>query len=105
MSESVLFLAGGISGVAEAFAGCFEIIRLLRKHILIMTFCKVQPFDMVKTRHQLNSKCNAGVLETLRGIYSEGGFRAFYRGMSAELIGSSVIAFSLSYFHLNLRLW
>jgi solute carrier family 25 (mitochondrial 2-oxodicarboxylate transporter), member 21 len=47
----------------------------------------VQPFDMVKTRHQLNSSANEGVYRTLRSIYKEGGFPRFYRGVGAELVG------------------
>jgi solute carrier family 25 2-oxodicarboxylate transporter 21 len=53
-------------------------------------FCEglvVQPFDMVKTRHQLNSGHNESVLKTLQSIYREGGIPRFYRGMAAELIG------------------
>jgi solute carrier family 25 2-oxodicarboxylate transporter 21 len=63
----VLYIAGAFSGVAEAIA--------------------VQPFDMVKTRHQLNTGQNLSVTGTLRAIYSEGGIRRFYRGMTPELIG------------------
>lgn len=66
-SSGVLFFAGALSGICEAFA--------------------VQPFDMVKTRHQLNTTSNAGVFRTLHNIYKEGGVRLWYRGMSAELVG------------------
>ncbi len=41
----------------------------------------------MKTRHQLNSEKNEGVLRSMRQIYKEGGFFRFYRGMSAELVG------------------
>ena len=57
------------SGIAEAFA--------------------VQPFDMVKTRHQLNPGLNQSVIGTLKALYAEGGFGRFYRGMTPELIGNS----------------
>jgi solute carrier family 25 2-oxodicarboxylate transporter 21 len=69
MSEDswYLFLAGAASGAAEAFA--------------------VQPFDMVKTRHQLNQGVNSSVLSTLKNIVAEGGFLRLYRGMAAELVG------------------
>ena len=65
--ETVYFAAGAFSGFAEGIA--------------------VQPFDMVKTRHQLNNLKNETVFRTMRGIYNEGGIRRFYRGMTAELIG------------------
>lgn len=66
-SSSFMFLAGAISGLAEGIA--------------------VQPFDMVKTRFQLNEKANLGVIQTMRNIYIEGGYARFYRGMTAELVG------------------
>lgn len=62
-----LFLAGALSGIAEGIA--------------------VQPFDMVKTRHQLNPGLNASVTRTLIELYHEGGVSRYYRGMSAELCG------------------
>ena len=68
MAESmVLFLAGACSGMAEAFV--------------------VQPFDMVKTRHQINTGNNPGVFSTLHSLYKEGGVKLWYRGMGAELVG------------------
>lgn len=66
-SSTVLFLAGAVSGIVEAFC--------------------VQPFDMVKTRHQLNTGTNLGVISTLLQLYREGGVRLWYRGISAELVG------------------
>ena len=66
-SSLVLFMAGAISGIAEAVV--------------------VQPFDMVKTRHQLNTGTNIGVIATLRSLYKEGGIRLWYRGMGAEIVG------------------
>lgn len=65
--EFKLVVAGGLSGVAEAIT--------------------VQPFDMVKTRHQLNSGHNESILRTLKSLYKEGGILRFYRGMTAELFG------------------
>lgn len=65
--SSMLVAAGALSGIAEAFA--------------------VQPFDIVKTRHQLNTKFNKGVIGTLFDLYKEGGVLRWYRGMAAELIG------------------
>ena len=65
--ESILAMAGAMSGVAEAIA--------------------VQPFDMVKTRHHLNSFNNESVYRSLINLYKEGGFPRFYRGMTAELVG------------------
>lgn len=62
------------STIAGAFAGAVEAL------------C-VQPFDMIKTRHQLNSGKNESVAQSLRSIYREGGVKRFYRGMSAELVG------------------
>jgi solute carrier family 25 (mitochondrial 2-oxodicarboxylate transporter), member 21 len=66
-SSTVLFMAGAVSGIVEAFC--------------------VQPFDMVKTRHQLNVGQNPGVFSTLISLYKEGGVRLWYRGISAELVG------------------
>jgi hypothetical protein len=65
--EAVLTIAGAFGGTMEAMA--------------------VQPFDMVKTRHQLNHQHNETVLMSLQSLYREGGFLRFYRGMAAELIG------------------
>jgi solute carrier family 25 (mitochondrial 2-oxodicarboxylate transporter), member 21 len=69
MSDSFsLFLAGAFSGIAECIA--------------------VQPFDMVKTRHQLNTgSSNLGVYETFKELVREGGIRRLYRGMFAEMAG------------------
>ena len=66
-TESVLTIAGAVCGAFEAIA--------------------VQPFDMVKTRHQLNSLENESVYLTLKNLHLEGGVRRFYRGMGAELLG------------------
>ena len=66
-SSQVLFLAGAVSGVTEAFA--------------------VQPLDMVKTRHQLNVGLNETVYKSLISLYREGGIGRLYRGMTPELIG------------------
>ena len=66
-NAQVLVLAGALSGVTEAFS--------------------VQPFDMVKTRHQLNAGVNQSVYGTLVSLYAEGGVSRFYRGMIPELIG------------------
>lgn len=65
--NAVPFLAGALSGIVEGIV--------------------VQPFDMVKTRHQLNTGNNLGVFATLAKLYKEGGVRLWYRGMGAELIG------------------
>jgi hypothetical protein len=48
-SELGLFLAGAASGLAEGIV--------------------VQPFDMIKTRHQLNVKNNESVLKSFKSIY------------------------------------
>ena len=66
-SESALFIAGAMSGFAEGIA--------------------VQPFDMIKTRHQLNVNNNESVLKSMTTIYKEGGIKRFYRGMLPELVG------------------
>jgi hypothetical protein len=42
---------------------------------------------MVKTRHQLNHLSNESVFMSLKFLYKEGGFRRFYRGMTAEVVG------------------
>jgi solute carrier family 25 2-oxodicarboxylate transporter 21 len=60
-------IAGALAGAAEALS--------------------VQPFDMVKTRHQLNQGINEDVIGSLRSLYREGGFGRFYRGMTAEVVG------------------
>lgn len=59
--SSLLFFAGALSGIVEAFT--------------------VQPFDMVKTTHQLNPGKNIGIFATLHGLYKEGGVKLWYRGM------------------------
>lgn len=46
-----------------------------------------QPFDMVKTRHQLHSGKNPSTLQSLRAIHLEGGVSRFYRGVLPELAG------------------
>ena len=66
-SSQALFLAGAVSGMAEAFS--------------------VQPLDMVKTRHQLNVGHNESVYKSLVSLYREGGIGRLYRGMTPELIG------------------
>ena len=66
-SSAVLFFAGAASGIAEAVS--------------------VQPFDMIKTRYQLNEGVNKGVMETLLGIVRQEGVLRLYRGMTAEIIG------------------
>ena len=65
--ESKLAISGAICGAVEALM--------------------VQPFDMVKTRHQLNTGTNESILNSLRGLYREGGVFRFYRGMAAEVLG------------------
>jgi solute carrier family 25 2-oxodicarboxylate transporter 21 len=60
-------VAGGLAGAMEALA--------------------VQPFDMVKTRHQLNVGINESVVGSLKSLYKEGGIARFYRGMTAEVVG------------------
>ena len=60
--------------IAGALAGAMEAIS-------------VQPFDMVKTRHQLNHGANESVIGSLRSLYNEGGLSRFYRGMTAEIVG------------------
>jgi solute carrier family 25 (mitochondrial 2-oxodicarboxylate transporter), member 21 len=67
----VLYIAGALSGISEALA--------------------VQPFDMVKTRHQLNPGNNLSVTGTLSAIYREGGIARFYRGMTPELYVESFL--------------
>ena len=62
--ETVLTISGAVCGLMEAIA--------------------VQPFDMVKTRHQLNSLSNESVYKSLKYLYKEGGVSRFYRGMGAE---------------------
>jgi solute carrier family 25 2-oxodicarboxylate transporter 21 len=65
--SGVLFIAGALSGIAEAIV--------------------VQPFDMVKTRHQINPGSNPGVYRTLMQLRQEGGVRLWYRGFVPEVIG------------------
>jgi solute carrier family 25 (mitochondrial 2-oxodicarboxylate transporter), member 21 len=65
--SSKLFVAGALSGIAEALS--------------------VQPFDMIKTRHQLNTSNNPSIITTLRELLNEGGVPRLYRGMLAELVG------------------
>jgi len=67
INNLILVGAGAISGLAEAII--------------------VQPFDMVKTRHQLNTELNKSVLQTLFELYREGGVLRWYRGITAELVG------------------
>lgn len=67
MENYILISAGAISGLAE----------------VMLTY----PFDMVKTRHQLNTSSSNGVLKTLIDLYKEGGIPRWYRGIAAEFIG------------------
>lgn len=67
MENYILISAGAISGMAEVG----------------LTY----PFDMVKTRHQLNTSSNNGVFKTLIDLYKEGGILRLYRGISAEFVG------------------
>eukprot|EP01041_Mallomonas_annulata_P007707 gene7707-15774_t len=67
MEGALLVFAGACSGIIEGLV--------------------VQPFDMVKTRHQLNTSNNKGVFTTLYNLYREGGIRRWYRGMGAEFVG------------------
>lgn len=48
-----MFLAGALAGAVECLV--------------------VQPFDLVKTRYQLNPGMNAGIFSTLAGLVREGG--------------------------------
>jgi len=66
-SSNQLFIAGAVGGVAECIA--------------------VQPFDMVKTRFQLNEKKNTSVVIAIRSLLQEGGFFRLYRGILPELAG------------------
>jgi len=47
----------------------------------------VQPFDLVKTRYQLNPGMNAGIFSTLAGLVREGGVLRLYRGLLPEVAG------------------
>lgn len=47
----------------------------------------VQPFDMVKTRHQLSCKRGLTVTGSFRDVYREGGVARFYRGALPEMAG------------------
>ena len=60
-------LSGGVSGAIEC------------------AIC--QPFDMIKTRHQINRGKNPSTWASLRTIYQEGGVFRFYRGVLPELAG------------------
>lgn len=66
-SITELFLAGAISGVAEAVT--------------------VQPFDMIKTRFQLNPGANTTIMVAMREVMKEGGVMRFYRGLLPEMAG------------------
>eukprot|EP00658_Telonema_sp_P-2_P019655 TRINITY_DN17756_c0_g1_i3.p1 TRINITY_DN17756_c0_g1~~TRINITY_DN17756_c0_g1_i3.p1 ORF type:complete len:298 (+),score=69.28 TRINITY_DN17756_c0_g1_i3:238-1131(+) len=47
----------------------------------------VQPFDMVKTRHQLSADKAPTIIGSFREIYNEGGVSRFYRGALPEMAG------------------
>jgi len=64
----MLFLAGAISGIVETIV--------------------VQPFDMIKTRFQLNEGKNTNVFRAFFSIIKEGGMLRFYRGILPELVGN-----------------
>lgn len=66
-SFTELFIAGALSGVAEAVT--------------------VQPFDMIKTRFQLNPDANPSIIVAMRNIVKEGGVMRLYRGLLPELVG------------------
>ena len=55
LGTSCLVLAGALAGAMECVV--------------------VQPFDLVKTRFQLNPGANAGISTTLANLVREGGFR------------------------------
>ena len=46
-----------------------------------------QPFDMIKTRHQLHRGANPSVGASLMALYREGGTGRFYRGVLPEFAG------------------
>lgn len=64
---------GGVHAVSGSVAGMFS------KTVL-------QPMDLVKTRMQVGRY--AGVGAAMRGVYAEGGARAFATGLTPNLIGS-----------------
>lgn len=62
---------------------------------LIEAVC-VQPFDIVKTRFQLNAGGNRSILGELRALVQEGGVARLYRGCEPEL-ASNMAARSVLY--------
>jgi len=63
-----------IVSIASSLAGVVEAIT-------------VQPFDMVKTRNQLNSSISRSLVSSFADVYYEGGILRFYRGLLPELVG------------------
>ena len=61
----------------------------------IIATVSVYPLDMVKTRLTIQSKVNPkynGIIDAFKKIYAEEGFLAFYKGLTASILG--VIPFS-----------
>lgn len=66
-SSTHLAYAGAIGGVVEAIC--------------------VQPFDIVKTRFQLNTQTNQSIRGAISGLLAEGGVLRLYRGILPEMSG------------------
>lgn len=65
----------------------FQIVSIASSLAGIVEAISVQPFDMVKTRQQLNKSVSPPLFRCFMDIYSEGGMLRFYRGLLPELIG------------------
>eukprot|EP00976_Prorocentrum_cordatum_P034621 704028-Prorocentrum_minimum.AAC.1 len=69
----------------------------------------VQPFDIIKTRYQLNPGVNAGIYKTASSLMREGGALRLYRGLLPEVAGgmprSSAMYASQTYAQRQLTAW
>eukprot|EP00457_Paulinella_chromatophora_P012437 gb/GEZN01012646.1/.p1 GENE.gb/GEZN01012646.1/~~gb/GEZN01012646.1/.p1 ORF type:complete len:318 (+),score=29.65 gb/GEZN01012646.1/:42-995(+) len=72
--EGDVRMSCGKAVVAGAAAGLMEALA-------------IQPFDMIKTRFQLNSGKNPSIWSAAGTIFREGGVLRFYRGLLPEVCG------------------
>lgn len=80
---------GAVAGGKKAICHWIEPAERLLLVAVIGTTC-IFPIDMVKTRLQASSGKYSGPIDCFRKIIStEGGPRALYRGLAANLIGVS----------------
>mmetsp|Transcript_8023 Transcript_8023/g.12990 ORF Transcript_8023/g.12990 Transcript_8023/m.12990 type:complete len:228 (+) Transcript_8023:87-770(+) len=50
----------------------------------------LQPFDFVRTRHQISKTANEGIIHSLRSTYRQYGLSYLYKGFGAVAVGSPI---------------